>query len=43
LREAATALLVRRVEGLLASYGHARFTTDAAQYRPASGATARAA
>jgi len=43
VREAATALLVRRVEGLLATYGHARFTTDASKYRPTADAPARAA
>lgn len=43
VRDLANALLVRRVQDLLASYGHARFTTDASKYRPAAGATASAA
>jgi hypothetical protein len=34
VRDVATGLLVRRVEQLIADYGHARFTTDAAKYRP---------
>lgn len=29
--------LIRRLRGLLASYGHAEFTTDAAGYRPTTG------
>lgn len=43
LRDIATALLVRRVRALLLRYGRARFTTDAAQYRPSAGVTAPAA
>lgn len=43
VRDLATALLVYRVEGLLASFGRARFTSDASKYRPTSGASARAA
>jgi ER-bound oxygenase mpaB/B'/Rubber oxygenase, catalytic domain len=42
VREVATAALVRQVESLLVHYGHARFTTDAANYRPTAGATAPA-
>lgn len=34
LREAADRRLVRKLNAQLASYGHAEFTTDAAQYRP---------
>ena len=34
VRDVATSLLVRRVEQLIVDYGHARFTTDAAKYRP---------
>jgi hypothetical protein len=39
VRNVATWILTKRVEQLIASYGHARFTTDAAKYRP----TAKAA
>jgi hypothetical protein len=42
VRDLADAVLVRRVERLLARYGHAEFATDAAKYRPAHGATAAA-
>jgi hypothetical protein len=35
LREAADRSLVRKLTRLLASYGHAEFTTNAANYRPA--------
>jgi hypothetical protein len=38
VRELATAFLVKRVEQLIASYGHARFTTDASKYRPSAAA-----
>jgi hypothetical protein len=34
VRDIATSMLVRQVQGLLVSYGHARFTTDATKYRP---------
>lgn len=43
VREIATAVLVWQVENLLEQYGHARFTTDAAKYRPAAGAAPKAA
>ena len=43
VRDVATAMLVRRVEQLIAGYGHARFTTDATKYRPAVAAPAPAA
>jgi hypothetical protein len=43
VRDLATSLLVYRVQGLLESFGHARFTTDGATYKPASGASAHAA
>ena len=42
LREIANAALVRRVRALLARYGHAEYTTDAAHYRPAVSAPAAA-
>jgi hypothetical protein len=42
LREAADAVLVRRVRKLLARYGHAEYVTDAAQYRSARPAPAAA-
>jgi hypothetical protein len=35
IRDAADRSLVRKLTGVLASYGHAGFTTDAAAYRPA--------
>ena len=38
VREIANAILVNRVEQLIASYGHARFTTDASKYRPTAAA-----
>jgi len=38
VRDLATAALVRKVSNLLVRYGHARFTTDAAKYRPAAAA-----
>ncbi|KQW69355.1 hypothetical protein ASE17_12015 [Phenylobacterium sp. Root77] len=40
LRGAADAILVRKIRGLLARYGHAEFTTDASNYRPAVRAAA---
>jgi hypothetical protein len=40
LRDVADAILVGRVQRLLARYGHAEFVTDAAQYRPAHAAAA---
>ena len=43
VRDVATARLVRDVRGLLAGYGRARFTTDAAKYRPTTGRPAPAA
>jgi hypothetical protein len=43
VRDVATALLVREVRGLLARYGRARFTSDAAKYRPTAGEPAQAA
>lgn len=42
LRGWADRRLVRKLHQQLASYGHAEFTTDAAQYRPAKGAAAPA-
>ena len=36
LRDVADAILVKRVRKLLKRYGHAEFTTDAANYRPAA-------
>ena len=42
LRRLANAALVQRVRALLARYGHAEFTTDAARYRPAAPAPAAA-
>jgi hypothetical protein len=42
VRDIATSMLVRQVQGLLASYGRARFTTDATKYRPAAAAPATA-
>lgn len=38
VREVATAILVKRVEQLIESYGHAKFTTDASKYRPTAAA-----
>lgn len=35
LRRATDRMLVRKLEAMLKSYGHAEFTTDAATYRPA--------
>ena len=35
LREATDRMLVRKLETMLRSYGHAEFTSDAATYRPA--------
>lgn len=35
LREATDRMLVRKLEAMLRSYGHAEFTSDAATYRPA--------
>ena len=43
LRAPLEARLVRRVRRLLARYGHAEFTSDAAAYRPTAAAPARAA
>ena len=43
VRDLATARLERDVRGLLASYGRARFTTDATKYRPTTGRSAQAA
>jgi hypothetical protein len=40
VRDVASWILTKRVERLLASYGHARFTTDAAKYRPTTAAAA---
>lgn len=40
VRDVASWILTRRVEQLIAGYGHARFTTDAAKYRPATRAAA---
>jgi hypothetical protein len=37
IREVANVILIKRVEQLLASYGHARFTTDASKYRSGKG------
>ena len=42
LRDVADAALVRKIRGLLARYGHAEFTSDAANYRPAQGVAAAA-
>lgn len=42
LRDAADAALVRKIRGLLARYGHAEFTSDAANYRPPPRASAAA-
>src|SRR5690606_28796440 len=38
VRDVASWILAKRVEQLLAGYGHARFTTDAAKYRPTAAA-----
>ena len=38
VRDVATAILVKRVEQLIAGYGHARFTTDASKYRSTAAA-----
>ena len=35
LRDATDRMLVKKIERLLASYGHAAYTTDASQYKPA--------
>lgn len=43
VRDLATQLLVYRVQGLLGSYGRARFTSDASKYKPTAGAPAHAA
>ena len=43
VRDLATTLLVWQVRELLASYGHARFTTDAEKYRPTAASTPTAA
>ena len=40
VREVASRILTKRVEQLIASYGHARLTTDAAKYRPTTSAAA---
>ena len=40
VRDVASWILTRRVEQLIASYGHAKFTTDAAKYRPTTAAAA---
>ena len=41
LRDMADGVLISRIKGLLARYGHAEFTSDASNYRPAQ--TAKAA
>jgi hypothetical protein len=38
VRDVATAILVKRVQDLIAGYGRARFTSDAAKYRSAAAA-----
>jgi hypothetical protein len=38
VRDVATSLLVERVKQLISAYGHAKFTTDAAKYRPTAAA-----
>lgn len=38
VREVASWILTKRVEQLIAGYGHARFTTDASKYRPTAAA-----
>lgn len=38
VRDLATAFLTRRVEQLIAGYGHAKYTTDASKYRPTAAA-----
>ena len=38
VRDLARAILLKRVEQQIASYGHARFTTDASKYRPTAAA-----
>ncbi|MFM8409708.1 MAG: oxygenase MpaB family protein, partial [Alphaproteobacteria bacterium] len=38
VRDFATAFLTWRVEQLISAYGHAKFTTDAAKYRPTAAA-----
>jgi hypothetical protein len=38
VRDVASWFLARRVEQLVAGYGHARFTTDASKYRPTAAA-----
>lgn len=43
LRDVADAVLVRRMRRLLQRYGHAEFTSDAARYRPTTGAGRAAA
>ena len=35
IRDSADRSLVRKLAGLMADYGHAEFTTNAASYRPA--------
>jgi len=40
VRDVASWILTKRVEQLIASYGHARFTTDATKYRPTTAAAA---
>lgn len=40
VRDVTDAILVRRVRGLLARYGHAEYTTDASKYRAAAPAPA---
>lgn len=42
VRDWTDGILVRKIERQLASYGHAHFTTDADQYRPAKGVAATA-
>ncbi|MDG2520204.1 oxygenase MpaB family protein [Caulobacter segnis] len=42
LRDLTDAVLVRRVRGLLARYGHAEYTTDASKYRSAAATPAPA-
>jgi hypothetical protein len=42
LRTLADRALVARIRALLKRYGHAEFTSDASQYRPAAGVAARA-
>ena len=38
VRDVASWFLAKRVESLVAGYGHARFTTDASKYRPTAAA-----